>query len=256
MSASSVRCERIEGGAVLHLVLARPKANILDAQMVAELRAAVADARREPRLRAVLIEGEGAHFSYGASVEEHLPARVASMLKGFHGLFRDLISLGRPLLAAVRGQCLGGGLELAAFCQRVHAAPSARLGQPEIQLGVFAPMASLILPRRIGQPAADDLLLSGRSVEASEALALRLVDAVAEDPRADALAWIRTHLLPKSAASLALATQAARHEFDGALLEHIDRLEGLYLDRLMALADPVEGLTAFIERRPAAWSHA
>lgn len=256
MSAPPVLAERLEEGRVLWLRLARPKANVLDAEMVGALRTALTRAAGEGGLHAVLLEGEGPNFSYGASVAEHLPGRVAGMLAEFHGLFFDLIRLGRPLLAAVRGHCLGGGLELAAFCHHVVAAPDARLGQPEIQLGVFAPVASFLLPRRVGQARADDLLLTGRNVPGTEALSMGLVDALAEDPHAAALAWARTHLLPLSAASVAMAVRAARHEFHAAFLDQVERLEALYLDRLMALEDPVEGLQAFLERRLPHWSHA
>jgi len=242
-------------GAIVQILLNQPKANILDAEMVRGLRRAIQGEAAGPEVRAVIIEGEGSHFSFGASVEEHLPAGVAEMLRGFHGLFKDLVALRRPLIAAVRGQCLGGGLELAAFCHRLIASPHASLGQPEILLGVFAPLASFVLPRRMGQAAADDVLLSGRALDASEALALGLVDEIAEDPGEAALAYARRHLLKKSAASLGVAVEAARYEFNRAFLSHIDYLETLYLERLMGLHDAQEGIRAFLEKRPPHWTH-
>ncbi len=240
---------------VLSVELDRPAGNILDAAMVASLRQVLREEAARPEVRAVLFSGVGDHFSFGASVEEHLPATVASMLDGFHALFRELTELRRPLLAAVRGQCLGGGLELASFCHRVVATPTAKLGQPEIMLGVFAPVGSFVLPRRIGQSAADDLLLTGRILLADEALDLGLVDALAEDPVAELLAWSRRHLETKSAASLGIATTAARYEFNEAFLEHIKRLERLYLADLMVLRDAEEGIRAFLEKRSPTWSH-
>lgn len=242
-----------EDGGLLRLVLARPKGNILDAAMIEALRAAVRGA--EPRVRAILLEGQGRHFSFGASVEEHRPDQVGDLLPAFHALFRELLGAGKALLAAVRGQCLGGGLELAAACHRVFAAPDASLGQPEVKLGVFAPVASLVLPLRLGQARADDLLLSGRAVGAEEALRLGLVDEVAPDPAAAALAWHRTHLAPLSAAGLRHAVLAGRQLLRRALDEELPRLERLYLDELMATADAREGIDAFLHRRPPAWSH-
>jgi cyclohexa-1,5-dienecarbonyl-CoA hydratase len=155
----------------------------------------------------------------------------------------------------VRGQCLGGGLELAAFCHRVFAAPDATLGQPEVKLGVFAPVASLVLPLRIGQAAADDLLLTGRTVGGEEALALGLVDELAEDPAGAARAWHRARLRPLSAVALAFAARASRHQLDGALGEGLAHLERLYLEELMATRDAREGIEAFLERRSPTWSH-
>lgn len=251
----TVRVVPHEGGSVVQILLNQPKANIIDAEMVEALGRAVRDEASRPEVCAVIIEGEGTHFSFGASVEEHLPESVAGMLNGFHSLFRDLVALRRPLIAAVRGKCLGGGLELASFCHRVIAAPDASLGQPEILLGVFAPMASFVLPRRIGQAAADDLLLSGRAVSAAEALSLGLVDALADDPTEAALGYARKHLIKKSAASLGVAVEAARYEFDRAFLTHIDYLETLYLERLMKLHDAEEGIRAFLEKRRPTWTH-
>lgn len=243
-----------EDAGVLQVVLNRPKANIIDSTMVAALRTVVQGEAAQARVRAVLFEGEGAHFSFGASVEEHLPDQVGDMLRGFHGLFRDLVALHKPLFAAVRGQCLGGGLELAAFCQRVFAAPDAMLGQPEVLLGVFAPVASFVLPRRVGQAHADDLLLTGRTVEAAEGLRMGLLDQVAEDPTEAALAWARAHLSKTSVVSLAIAVEGARHEYYEAFLTHIESLEALYLGRLMKCRDAREGIQAFLERRRPEWS--
>ncbi len=254
-STSPVRAERIENGAVLRIVLDRPKGNILDSEMVSAIRQALAEGARDAGVLAVLFEGAGDHFSFGASVQEHLPEQVARMLRYFHGLFRDLVALRRPLLAAVRGQCLGGGLELAAFCHRIFASETAAMGQAEIKLGVMAPVASFVLPRRIGQVHADDLLLSGRSVGAEEALGMGLVDQIVEDPSESALSWIRTHLLDKSGAALRVAVEAARYEHDRAFLSQIDYLETLYLERLMGFRDAEEGIRAFIEKRPPVWTH-
>lgn len=241
---------------VLCLTLARPPGNILDAEMVAALREAVRVGANERPLRAVLFSGEGKHFSFGASVEEHLPGQVEGMLEGFHGLFLDLIDLGRPLLAAIHGQCLGGGLELAAFCHRVFAHPDAVLGQPEIKLGVFAPVASIVLPRRVGQAAADDLLLSGRTLTGSDALRIGLVDAVGDEPVSMARDHAARAFGRLSISALGQAVAAARFEYHRAFREGIGRLERNYLDELMALGDPKEGLQAFLDKRRPEWSHA
>ncbi len=251
----AVRLERDHDGRVARLILARSPGNILDAEMVACLRRHVATLADDAPLAAVILESEGKHFSFGASVEEHLPDQVAGMLAGFHDLFRGWIASGLTLVSVVRGNCLGGGLELAAFAHRVFAAPDARLGQPEINLGVFAPVASLILPRRIGQAAADDLLLTGRLVDADEALRIGLVDVVEEDPSQAATRWVEENILGKSSASLRFAARAARSSADVVFLEGLDRLERLYLDELMALRDPTEGLRAFLEKRRPEWRH-
>jgi cyclohexa-1,5-dienecarbonyl-CoA hydratase len=250
-SPLSVRLEK--DGTLLRLRLSRPKANIVDAAMIAALRAALGEHLPSARLRAVLLDAEGPHFSFGASVEEHLPESCAQMLRDLHALILLMLSSPVAILVAVRGQCLGGGLEVAAAGHLIFAAPGAMLGQPEMKLGVFAPAASCLLPERIGQSRAEDLLLSGRSIDASEAHRIGLVNVIADDPEAAALAWFDEHLAPKSASSLRFAVQAARAGFRERVAEKIARVERLYLEELMATRDAVEGLTAFIAKRPPKW---
>ena len=241
-------------GKLLRIALARPKANILDAAMIGEIRCALESAAQTPSLRAILFDHEGPHFSYGASVEEHLPDQMGDMLGGFHGMFRDLMSLSVPTLAAVRGQSLGAGCELASFCHRVFVAPDAHLGQPEIKLAVFAPVASIMLPTRMGQAAADDVLLSGRSLPAEEAVVLGLADEVAEDPTGAARAWFETYLADKSATTLQYAVRAARFELHERMRSTLDDMERLYISELMTTRDALEGLNSFLEKRRPQWS--
>jgi len=251
-----LRIAHLNNEALWRVALDAPKGNVIDSTMTAELTELFRAAEKERRLKAVVLTAEGDHFSFGASVEEHRPESVAGMLAGFHGLFRQIARSGVPVLAAVRGSCLGGGLELVAFCQRIFAHPEARFGQPEIKLGVFAPVASAILADRVGRGAADDLLLSGRTVRCEEASAMRLIDTVEEQPEAAALAWAEKYLLPHSASSLRMATRAARLEFMQRFERCIEELERLYLDELMATHDAQEGIQAFLEKRSPWWNNA
>jgi cyclohexa-1,5-dienecarbonyl-CoA hydratase len=243
-------------GRVLRLRLARPKANIVDAAMIAALDAALATHEREAALTAVILDAEGPHFSFGASVEEHLPDQCAAMLGELHALIRRMLAYPVPILVAVRGQCLGGGLEVAMAGSLIFAAPDAQLGQPEIRIGVFAPAASCLLPERVGQAAAEELLYSGCSLDAEEARTLGLVQVVAEDPAQAASDWVAAHLLAKSASSLRQAVRAARQNFADRMAARLDAVERQYLDDLMSTKDAVEGLNAFLARREAKWEHA
>jgi cyclohexa-1,5-dienecarbonyl-CoA hydratase len=254
---NKVSAEVTHEGAVLRLVLDSPPGNVLDSEMVAGLRQAAAAARTMPDLKLLVFTGAGKHFSFGASVEEHRPGTAATMLGGFHGLFRDLMACDVPALAFVRGQCLGGGLELAAFCDWLWAGERASLGQPEIKLGVFAPMGSLLLPWRCRGSAAE-LLLTGKPIDAVTGMALGLVDEVFPESGADAHLdrWIHEEILPLSASSLRRARRAARWELHRMLAAGIEEVERLYLDDLMATADAVEGIQAFLEKRLPAWKNA
>jgi cyclohexa-1,5-dienecarbonyl-CoA hydratase len=242
-------------GALLRLRLARPKANIVDAAMIAALQGAF-DAHRGKRgILAAIVDAEGPHFSFGASVEEHLAERCAGMLASLHALLLSMLEWPVPVLVAVKGQCLGGGLELAMGGSLIFAANDAKLGQPEIQLGVFAPAASCLLSPRIGQAAAEDLLFSGRSIAAEEALRLGLVNSVSADAEATALAYFDQYFAGRSASSLACAVTAARGGYLPEVRRRIDEVERLYLDRLMQTRDANEGLAAFIAKRQPKWEH-
>jgi len=242
-------------GALLRLRLARPKANVIDAAMIAALSQAFDAHRGNAGLLAALVDHEGPHFSFGASVEEHLPGSCEQMLASLHALIGAMLEWPRPILVAIRGQCLGGGLEFALAGNLMLAAPDAQFGQPEMKLGVFAPAASVLLPLRIGQARAEDLLYSGRSIDAATALAWGLVNEVADDPAAAAAAYFDKHLAGKSAAALAHAVRAAREPFADLARARLADVEALYLEKLMATRDANEGLTAFLEKRTPQWEH-
>jgi len=252
-----LRTWREREGRLLRLRLARPKANVVDAEMIAALDAAFAAAERpepgQPALRGILLDAEGPHFSFGASVAEHLPGKEAAMLAAIHGLVLRMLAHPVPILVAIRGQCLGGGLEVACAGHLLFAAPDARLGQPEIVLGVFPPAASCLLPERIARAHAEDLLLSGRSVDGNEAARIGLVNAAVVDPEAAALAWFDAHVAKHSSAVVRLALQAARADLVERVRTKLAGLERMYLEKLMKTHDAVEGLTAFLEKRPVRW---
>jgi cyclohexa-1,5-dienecarbonyl-CoA hydratase len=252
-SPVQARVER--DGALLRLSLARPKANLVDAAMIMALHGALIEYRNTTTLRGVLLDAQGPHFSFGASVEEHLPDQCAKMLGSLHALIVAMVEFPVPILVAVRGQCLGGGLEVALAGGPIFASPTAQFGQPEIKLGVFAPAASVLLPYRVTQPMAESLLLTGRSINATEAAASGLVQAIAEDPEAAALAWFEEHLQGRSAAALACALAASRGQMLRDVRKRLAEVEQLYLERLMRTHDANEGLTAFLAKRQPAWTH-
>lgn len=241
-------------GRLLRLRLSRPKANLIDAAMIAALHGALSEHLKNASLGAVLLDAEGPHFSFGASVEEHMPGQCEAMLKSIHELVLQLVDSAVPVLVAVRGQCLGGGLEVALAGHMIFVAPDASLGQPEMKIGVFAPAASCLLPELIGPGRAIDLLLSGRSISGADAAAMGMAQ-VAADPEAAALAYFTEHLKPKSASSLRFAVRAARCDYAARVHAKIERVERMYLEELMKSHDAVEGLEAFVGKRAAQWQH-
>jgi cyclohexa-1,5-dienecarbonyl-CoA hydratase len=256
-----VQIERSHGGAVLRLILQNPPGNLLDRATIRDLRqallrAAGSDVEGEA-LRLILFEGRGDNFCFGASVEEHLPGQVEELLPAFHDLLRQVVACHLPTMALIKGKCLGGGLELALCCDLIIAEEGAQLGQPEVVLGVFAPAASALLPARIGQAAAANLLLTGRVIGAQEAHDLGLVAAAVRrgELQGDLDAWVGRFIKRRSAVALSFAADAVRHPLRTALTDVLPGLERAYLFDLMVASDPEEGLRAFLEKRPAIWKH-
>lgn len=244
-----------ERGSLVRIRLARPKANIIDSAMMQALEHHFAEHTGNSDAKAVILDAEGTNFSFGASVEEHMPDNCAHMLAGFHRLLKTMLACPVPIVAAVQGQCLGGGLELALAANFIFAAKDAKLGQPEIKLGVFAPAASCLLSERIGRARAEELLFSGSSVNAFEALDLGIVNRVTDDPTGAALDWFQENIAPLSASSMRYAVRAARGDAADRLGAALDSVERLYLDELMSTRDAVEGLEAFVAKRPAKWEN-
>ncbi|MBT4518627.1 MAG: cyclohexa-1,5-dienecarbonyl-CoA hydratase [Halieaceae bacterium] len=255
MSESPLKVWLEHDGSLLRLQLARPKANIIDAAMISALSSALKSASGASRLRAVLLDAQGPHFSFGASVEEHMPDLCAEMLASLHTLIKQMLDCPVPILVAIQGQCLGGGLEVACGGDLLFAHPEAKMGQPEIKLGVFAPAASCLLPARIGAAQAQDLLWSGRSIDGGEAYRIGLVNELADDPTSAALAWFEKYLQGGSASSLRLAVKAVQADAVDQLKTRLDTVEALYIQDLMETHDAVEGLQAFVEKRAANWEH-
>ena len=240
-------------GQVLRIVLADPPGNILDAQAMGEIMSCLEGEGGRPELKAIVFEGEGKHFCFGASVEEHQKAQAGRMIRTFHGMFKQILRMRTPTVALVRGQCLGGGMELAAFCNFIIAEPSARFGQPEIVLGVFPPVAALILPGIIGQMRADDIVLTGRSIDAATAHGWGLVHQVTEDGEQALETFLKKRILPKSGESLRFANRASRWVWGERLSQDLDRMERYYVDELMETYDANEGIVSFLEKRPPEW---
>jgi cyclohexa-1,5-dienecarbonyl-CoA hydratase len=244
-----------EDGGLRRIVLDRPPANVLDVETFGAIRRAIGEVAADPEGRAIVFEGAGPNFSFGASVAEHLPERVAELLASFRAVLADLEASGIPAASLVRGQCLGGGLELAVWCGRVFCDPTARFAVPEIRLGVFPPIAAIALPWRVGGSAATEMILSGSAVDGETAARIGLADSCTADPDAALRSWLEETLASKSAAALRFASRAVRRPLARALADDLPELERLYLEELMRLRDPVEGLGAFLEKRKPRWEN-
>ena len=240
------------------ITFARPPLNIFNIAMMREINEALNECAHERELVAIVFDAaaECNAFSAGVAVEEHVEATIFQMLDSFHGIFRNLEQIGRPTIAVVDGAALGGGCELVTACDIVIASERARFGQPEIKLGVFPPVAALLLPQVIGDKRARELMLTGELIEASEAARLGLVNYLL--PRNE-LEHKTSELLSRfrnlSAAALGLTKEAINLGRTRTLDSALKEVESLYLNELMRTQDATEGIKAFAEKRKPEWKH-
>ncbi len=238
------------------ITLNRPPVNVLNIAMMEEINGVLSSWQGQKDLKAVLFDAKGKCFSAGVDVGEHMGDLAPKMIDAFHGMFRLMDGLGIPTIASVYGSCLGGGCELAVFCDLVISSDDAKYGQPEIQVGVFPPIAAQIMPRIIGRKAAMELILSGKIISAEEALKMGLINQVV--PKDDLAAATRDFCKPylKLSAEVIRKTKKAivaglMDDFDPSLKV----IEDIYLKELMNTADAQEGLHAFMEKRKPAWKN-
>lgn len=238
------------------ITLNRPPVNILNIAMMEEINDVLEAWQGKKDLKVVLFDAKGKCFSTGVDVGEHMGDLANKMIAVFHGMFRLLDKLGVPTVASVYGSCLGGGCELAIFCDLVIATEGAKFGQPEIKVGVFPPIAAQILPRIIGRKAAMELILSGRIFSAQEARQIGLVNrVVTEEELKSATTEFLKPLLKLSAEVLRKTKKAIvaglRDDFE----QSLTAIEDIYLNELMQTSDAHEGLKAFLEKRRPQWKN-
>ena len=252
--ADQVRRDVSDG--IATLTLAHPPVNILTRDVLAQYRAHFADLAATPGLRVLVLRAEGKHFSAGADVGEHLPPTYQELIPEFMATIRALWDFPLPVVAAVRGRCLGGGFELVQPADVVVAGESAAFGQPEILLGVIPPAACALLPRLCGPARAALITLGGDPLDAQAAQAAGLVSVVVPDARVEEEALgLATRFARHSAAALTITKRALRAAADRTAPDAMAEAERLYLSDLMATRDANEGLRAFLDKRPATWEH-
>jgi len=248
----SVVCEIREH--LARITLSRPPLNIMDIPMIEELHNALRQIPSDGSVKVLVLDHQGKAFSAGVSIQDHGADKVGSMLEKFHGVFRTLGSLAMPTVALVDGMALGGGCELAVFCDLVLASDRASFGQPEIKVGVFPPVAAVLFPPLIGRSRTLELLLTGEVISAAEALGMGLINRVfpAQDFREKAQEFLE-QLTSLSGPVLKLTKCAVDSNLNGTVSQGLPKVEQLYLGELMQTEDAREGLNSFLEKRRPVW---
>jgi len=253
-SYQSIRLALVER--VARITLVRPPLNILNIAMMGEINDALTKCASQTDLVAIVFDAaaEARAFSVGVAVEEHVPETVREMLDSFHSIFLAFERIRRPAIAVVDGPALGGGCELALACDIVVASERARFGQPEIKLGVFPPVAAILLPRMIGDKKARELILTGDTIEAAEALRLGLVNyVVSSDELEQKTESVLGRLRELSGVALGMTRAALDLGSQSGFESALKQVESLYLTGLMKTEDASEGIRAFMEKRKPEW---
>ncbi len=252
MAFKNIQTEMKDG--VAFLTLNRAPLNVLNIEMMEEINTYLEGLKKEKSLKLLVIQAMGKAFSAGVDVGEHLGDLVYKMIEVFHKIFRLMDQLKVPSVAVVNGSALGGGCELALYCDMVIATERSKFGQPEIQVGVFPPIAALIFPRMIGRKKALELILSGDVISAQEALNLGLINKIV--PEASLAQEVNSFIekfTKLSGIILKLTKEAALAGLNDDMDKGLKAIEKIYLDKAMKTHDAIEGLKAFLEKRKPTW---
>jgi len=241
---------------VAKITIDKPPVNVLDIVTMKELNTALESVKGDPDVNVVVIDGKGKTFSAGVDVKDHTADKVEEMVSVFHQIFHNLAELEQPTVGVIRGAVLGGGCEVAVFCDMVIASENTKLGQPEIKVGVFPPIAAFIIPRLVGRKKALELLLTGDIIDAQESYRLGLVNQVVPDDKLEEAAdAFVAKLSSLSGIVLKLTKKAVYQGVDRDFKDVLAKIEDVYLNEVMKTDDASEGLAAFLEKRAPAWKN-
>jgi cyclohexa-1,5-dienecarbonyl-CoA hydratase len=240
---------------VARVVLRNPPLNVIDVAMMEELARVLSEIESRTDIAVILLSGEGKGFSAGVDVAAHTLDKVEEMLRKFHTVIRALVGSRKVTVAAVHGNCLGGGAELAMVCDVVYTTAMARWGFPEIKLGCYPPVACTALAALVGQKKASELILTGRTVTGSEAAGMGLANhAVADQDLQEAVKGLPRELRSLSSSALSV-TKKAMYAWDAMHFDKgLARAEKIYMEELMKTADAQEGIEAFNQKKPPNWT--
>lgn len=251
--SNSIFVEQKDG--IKTISMDKPPLNIINIEMLKEMSVILEEVQKDDSLYALVITAKGRVFSAGVDIADHTGDKANEMIKYFHGIFKTMNNINIPILSVVNGSCLGGACEIVLFTDIILATENAKFGQPEIVVGVFPPIAAIILPDIIGMKNTFDFLLTGRVIDAKLAYEWRMVNKLIESAKiSDEINFYANQFKKTSRSSLKLTKQAIKRTKDNFEIE-LKKVEDFYLNTLMKTSDAEEGLKAFLEKRTPRWQH-
>jgi cyclohexa-1,5-dienecarbonyl-CoA hydratase len=242
--------------AVARITLDRPKFNMMNIEMMDELNGLFETLMQDDDLKCIVLYAEGKHFCTGVEVADHKPDKVDDMMAVFNRIFELTEQIEVPIIAAVQGYCLGGGMELAIACDVIVAAKGAQFGQPEIKVGFFPPYAAMRLPQLVGPARAIEICTTGKFYSAEEAQLMGMVGYVAEDDRlGETTDKIVKEIQTSSPLIIRLNKRAVRQHLGLAFKAALAGVSDLFLNTLMKTEDTQEGIASYEEKRKPVWKN-
>jgi len=250
----NLKFEKADG--IARITLNRPKVNMMNIDMMAELNSLLESFISDQDLKCVVIDAEGKHFSTGVEVGDHKPDKVDDMIGTFNRIFELLEQIDVPIIAVAQGFCLGGGMELAIACDVIVADKGASFGQPEIKVGFFPPYAAIRLPQLVGPAKAIEICPTGKFYKAQEAQSLGMVSHVAEDGQLTETAEsIVKEIQTSSPLIIRLNKRAVRQHLGLGFKQALEGVSDLFLNTLMKTEDTLEGIASYEQKRKPVWKN-
>jgi cyclohexa-1,5-dienecarbonyl-CoA hydratase len=241
---------------VARMTLDRPDHNLLNEAMLREIADGILFAGNSEEAKLIVLDYAAKVFSGGIDIGEYTAQRVFQMLDAFHAAFAAMLEVGKPVICVVNGPAIGGGAELAVFGDLVIASPKARFAQPEITIGVFPPLASIILPFLVGPKTALEIILTGEPISAERALEIGLINRLVPEAQLEkTVEDLVARISGQSGPVLSMAKKAILGGMGLSLRDGLKQSMDIFLNQLYKLEDSQEGLRALVEKRKPNWKN-
>ncbi len=237
------------------IILSKPPLNIFDVEDLESFSCVLDKIKHETDIKVITIESAQKAFSAGVNISDHSRENISRTLRAFHNIFFKMLYLEVPTISLVKSACIGGGCELALFCDFALASQEAYFSQPEIKLGCYPPVSLVYLPYIAGHKKSLEMILTANKLSAREAMISGLVNHVFPEEKFDTEAQKFVDSITSNSPSVIKTTlKAYKRLHYHELRKKLEFSENIYLEKLMQLEDAQEGIRSFLEKRPPVWT--